>query len=360
MRESKQNQLRKLLSTAIVCILMINGTYAQFGNKMKNGLNFYLDTKDSARFIKLNMCSQIWTRFTEDNPGTQVSGYNQSYTSDVSIRRFRVIASGALTNRISFFAQFGENSMNYTSTRKIGAFFHDITADYAVIKRAFSLGFGLNGWNGPSRFSNTLVPSLMVLDPPNFQEVTNDTYDQFVRRYGVYAKGKIGKLDYRLSAAKPFIVNTSGNNGSAIAPLNPNGGNTSAYYYQSTTNYSTFSTAPPNLVYQGYAMYQFLDEESNFSPAMAGTYLGKKRVLNLGAGFYYQKDAMMINTQTRTGNNPSTGTPWVADTMKQDMMHLAVDVFYDTPINKEKGTAFSFYGSFSSYNYGTNFLRVQG
>ncbi|HEX7412994.1 MAG TPA: hypothetical protein VF411_03030, partial [Bacteroidia bacterium] len=141
MWESNQYQLRNLLSTAIACVLMINVTNAQFGDKMKNGLHFYLDTKDSSHFIKLNMCSQIWTRFTEDNPGTQVSGYNQAYTSDASIRRFRVIASGALTNRISFFVQFGENSMNYTSARKANTFFHDITADYAVIKRAFSLGF---------------------------------------------------------------------------------------------------------------------------------------------------------------------------------------------------------------------------
>jgi len=341
MIKSRVNQI-KFAIALLACLLVSQTSFAQFGNKMKNGLNFYLDTQDSCRFIRLNMVSQVWARYTENNPLTQVNGYNQAYTSDVSLRRARLILSGQLTDRVSFFTQFGENSINYTSARKAGAFFHDITADYAIIKRAFYFGMGLNGWNGPSRFSNISTSSIMVLDPPSFQEVTNDTYDQFVRRFGVYAKGKIGKVDYRLSAAKPFISQT----GSAINPLNPNGGNTA------TTSYSTFSTLPPQLVYQGYMMYQFLDEESNFGPSTVGTYLGKKTVFNIGAGFYYQHNAMMLNTQTsRTG---------AADTLKQDMLHLAVDVFYDAPINKDKGNAISIYASYSKYNYGKNFIRVQG
>lgn len=346
-----KNYQKKITPALLVCLFASHVLFAQFGNKMKNGLNFYLDTQDSSRFIRLNMVSQVWARYTENNPLTQVNGYSQDYTSDVSLRRARLLLSGQLTDRVSFFTQFGENSINYTSTRKAGAFFHDVTADYAVIKRAFYFGMGLNGWNGPSRFSNISTSSIMVLDPPNFQEVTNDTYDQFVRRLGVYAKGKIGKLDYRLSAAKPFITQ----NGSAINPLNPNGGNTA------TTSYSTFSTLPPKLVYQGYFMYQFLDEESNFTPSTTGTYLGKKRVFNIGAGFYYQHNAMMLNTQTN-GTTNSTNTKYNAsqDTLKQDMFHFAVDVFYDAPLNKEKGNAISIYASYSNYNYGKNFIRIQG
>lgn len=337
-----KTQRLKVTAALLACLLISNSSYSQFGNKMKNGLNFYLDSQDSSRFIRLNMVTQLWARYTENNMLTQVNGYNQAHTSDVSLRRARLILSGQLTNRISFFTQFGENSINYTSARKAGAFFHDITADYAVIKRAFYFGMGLNGWNGPSRFSNISTSSIMVLDPPGFQEVTNDTYDQFVRRFGVYVKGKIGKLDYRISAAKPFIAQ----NGSGINPLNPNGGNTA------TTSYATFSTLPPQPVYQGYFMYQFLDEESNFGPSTTGTYLGKKRIFNIGAGFYYQHNAMMLNTQTST-----TGKE---DTLNQDMFHVAVDVFYDAPLNKDKGTAISVYASYSNYNYGKNFIRVQG
>ena len=349
---------KTIVQSLFLCLLSSSTSYAQFGDKMKKGLQFYLDSKDSSHFVKLEATTQLWARYTDTNPLTQVGAggagvagnYGQSSISDVSVRRARLVFSGQLTDRVAFFTQFGENSMNYTSARKANAFFHDITIDYAVIKRAFSIGMGLNGWNGPSRFSNISTSSIMVLDPPNFQEVTNDTYDQFVRRYGVYAKGKIGKLDYRLSAAKPFTSQT----GSAISALNPNSGNTA------TTSYSTFSSMPPQLVYQGYFMYQFLDEESNFSPSTKGTYLGKKRIFNIGAGFYYQHNAMMLNTQTNGAKDLKGNFTAPQDTLQQDILHLAVDVFYDAPINKDKGTAISFYASYSNYNYGKNFIRIQG
>ncbi len=307
-------------------------SFAQFPDKLKNGLRCYLDKNDSSRFITLNMTAQLWIRNNENNPYTTVNGVAENNTTDMSIRRIRFVLSGSLTDRVNFFVQFGQNNLNYLSARKAGSFFHDVTADYAVIKKKFSIGAGLNGWNGPSRFSNISVASILVLDPPGYQEVTNDTYDQFVRRLGVYAKGKLGKLDYRISAGKPFVIQTT--SGSGTEPINAN---------------SAFSTLPPNLVYQGYFMYQFLDQESNFSPGTVGSYLGKKRVFNIGGGFYSQRNAMF-----------HYGNVAAKDTISQDLKLFAVDVFYDTPLNKEKGTAISLYSCFSSYNYGTNFIKVTG
>jgi hypothetical protein len=315
----------------IVFILTTLQSFAQLSDKMKEGLKFYIDNKDSSRFIKLNMTNQLWIRYNQNNPYTTVQGTYQGNTTDISIRRIRFVLSGQLTDRIAFFVQFGQNNLNYLSTRKAGSFFHDITADYAIVKKKLCFGVGLNGWNGPSRFSNTSVGSILTLDPPNYQEVTNDTYDQFVRRLGVYMKGKLGKLDYRISAAKPFVIQTAS---VAIDPLNTN---------------SSFSTLPPHFVYQGYFMYQFLDQESNFGPSMAGSYLGSKKVFNIGGGFYYQKDAMF--------HSPSIGS---ADTSFQDMMHFALDVFYDAPLNENKGNAYSIYACYSNYNYGINYIKVTG
>ncbi len=327
-----RNQLCIILFVFFVIAQSCHSAFAQFPDKLKNGLRYYLDKNDSARFITLNMVGQFWMRNNQNNPYTTVENVAQSNTTDMSIRRIRFVLSGALTDRVNFFIQFGQNNLNYLSARKAGTFFHDITADYAVIKKHFSIGAGLNGWNGPSRFSNTSVMSILVLDPPNYQEVTNDTYDQFVRRLGVYAKGKIGKVDYRVSAGKPFVIQTT--SGSGIEPINVN---------------SSFSTLPPNLVYQGYFMYQFLDQESNFGPGTAGSYLGKKRVFNIGAGFYTQSNAMYRHSTTTS-----------TDTVKQDIKLFAVDVFYDAPLNKVKGTALSLYSCFSNYNYGTNFIKVTG
>jgi hypothetical protein len=147
----------------------------------------------------------------------------------------------------------------------------------------------------------------------------------------VYAKGKLGKVDYRISVGKPFVIQTT--SGSGTEPINSN---------------SSFSTLPPKMVYQGYFMYQFFDQESNFGPGNAGGYLGKKKIFNLGAGFYYQRNAMF-----HYGAVPF-------DTVQQSLKLFATDVLYDAPINKEKGTALSFYGCYSIYNYGKNFIRVAG
>lgn len=297
--------------------------------KLQDGLKYYIDSKDSSLFIRLNMCSQLWLRYTENNPCSAIQGTPQACTTDMSVRRMRLVLSGQLTDRAAFYVQFGQNNLNYISARKTGSFFHDITADYALIKKKLSIGFGLNGWNGPSRFSNTSVASILVLDPPAYQEVTNDTYDIFVRRLGIYAKGKLGKLDYRLSAGKPFVIQTT-----TTDPLNSN---------------ASFSTLPPHMVYQGYLMYQLLDQESNFGPGTTGTYLGSKSVLNIGGGFYYQKNGMFRQSAET-----------VKDTVQEDIMLLALDVFYDAPMNREKGTALSLYACYSSYNYGANFLKVSG
>lgn len=319
-------------TVAILSTFTLTPSKAQWPDRLKEGIKFYPNSQDSACFIKLNMTSQLWARYTENNPATTVSNVSEVNTTDISIRRIRFFLSGQLTDRIAFFVHFGQNNLNYLSARKTGSFFHDVTTDYAIVKKHLSLGFGLNGWNGPSRLANGSITNLLVLDPPIYQEVTNDTYDQFVRRLGLYAKGKLGKLDYRLSVGKSFSITTTGG---ITDPLN--------------SKSSTFSTLPPKMAYQGYFSWQFLDQESNFTPSAQGTYLGKKKVVNLGAGFYHQKDAMFQL-------NPSN----TADTLKQAINLLAVDLFYDCPLNKEKGTAISLYTSYSIYDFGSNFIKVTG
>ncbi len=335
------NFKRNFLLTASSLLLGIS-SYAQLSDKLKDGIRVYTDTKDSSHFIRFNMTSQAWARYTQNDPGTNVVGTTQSKTTDFSIRRIRFVAQGQLTDRIYFFTQFGQNNDTYLGARKAGSFFHDVTADYAFIKKYLSIGMGLNGWNGPSRFSNTSVANILVLDPPAYQEVTNDTYDQFVRRLGVYAKGKISKLDYRISVGKPFVSQTGSGIGALKTTVDVNPKNTN-------TTFSTFSTLPPQMVYQGYFMWQFLDQESNAGPSTNGTYLGKKKVFNIGAGFYYQDRAMAHYSDIAK-----------KDTAYQAIQHFAVDLFYDVPVNKEKGTAFSLYACYSNYNYGTDFLRVSG
>lgn len=319
--------LTRRLVLALFLLFPLIG-YGQFPASLKDGLKTYL-TKDSTAFIKLNFVSQIWVRYNDSNPGTTVNNQLEPYTYDVGLRRTRLVLSGQLTDRVFFFIQFGQNNINYLSPRKAGTFFHDVTGEYAVVKKHLNLGFGLHGWNGPARFCNSSVSSILILDPPIFQEATNDANDMFVRKLGIYVKGKVGKLDYRVSVSKPFVTQT------ASTPIEPLG------------DYSSYSMMYPQQAYQGYFMYQFLDQEGNAGPGTVGSYLGKKRVFNIGAGFVSQAKAMW----TKTAAN---------DTLYHPMNLWAVDLFYDAPVNKEKGTSVNVYGGYFNYDFGPGYIRNVG
>ena len=215
--------------------------------------------EDGSNYFKFTLMSQAWLRHTWLNPGSTIGGYAKDEYTDVGIRRARLQAFGQVADRVFLYTQFGMNNFSYTSDRKAGFFIHDITGEYEVVRRYLSLGMGLSAWNGLSRFSSPSTGSILGLDAPLFEQSTNDVTDQFLRKLGVYAKGKIGKLDYRLVMNSPMSVQKSGG------------------YSPEIGRYATFSPEPAKLQWQGYFKYDLLDEEGNTTPYMTGTYLGKKR-----------------------------------------------------------------------------------
>ena len=296
-------------------------------SRFKDGLKIYLND-DSTRYIKATGIAQIWLRYNNNNPGSTIYGTEKKETFDVGLRRVRYQVMSQVTKNVFFYTQVGINSINSLSTRKTGIFFHDVTAEYSMFKNTLTIGGGLSGWNGTSRYSSSGIGNILGLDLPVVQESTNDVTDQFVRKLGIYAKGKIKGFDYRVSVSNPFPVQ---NALSTVAVL-------------SGTNTSYYSTKAPELQYQGYFMYQFFDKESNQLPYMTGSYLGKKRVLNIGTGFSYQKDAMWHRTQS-------------LDTVSTPLQEIGVDVFYDTYLNKDKQNAITAYASFLNYDFGPNYIR---
>lgn len=97
----------------------------------------------------------------------------------------------------------------------------------------------------------------------------------------------------------------------------------------------------------GYFEYQFLDQEANVLPFKVGTYVGTKRVFNIGAGFYHQPEG------TQSLKNGVTE--------KHDISLFAVDMFADLPIgDKKKNMAVTAYSTFYSNNFGPNYLRNLG
>jgi len=321
--------MKKIILLIAICISV--STIAQSPSaRFKDGLKIYLND-DSTKYIQGTGLAQIWLRYNDNNPGSTIYGSPKKETFDVGLRRVRYQIMGQVSKKVFFYTQFGINSFNSLSARKPGLFLHDVTAEYKIYKNYFTLGAGLNGWNGTCRYTSSGVGNILGMDLPTIEESTNDVTDQFVRKLGVYAKGQIGGLDYRIAAANPFPVQ---NSLTTVATLN--GTNTAAY-----------STKAPEMQHQGYLKWQFFDKENNLLPYSAGSYLGKKHILNVGSGFTYQKDAMWYRNAKM-------------DTISAPMQQFALDVFYDSYLNKEKQNAITAYAAYLNYNFGPNYIRNAG
>lgn len=285
---------------------------------------------DGSHYLKTTFTAQVWMRYNESNPGTTLNGFAKPQTYDIGLRRVRAQVFGKITDRVFLYTQVGINNFDYNSPRKPGIFFHDVVTEYYVTPRALQIGAGLTAWTGFMRYSSPAVASILSYDAPLYQQSTNDVNDQFLRKLSIYAKGKVGKLDYRFILSNPMLIDPSI---TAVKPISIN---------------SDFSYKPPHLQSSGYVIYEFLDEESNLTPYMTGTYLGKKKVFNIGAGFQYQSNAMWHY------NNEVT-----KDTIMQNMVNFGADVFYDHPIG-DKGAAVTAYVAASHTDYGKNYIRNNG
>jgi hypothetical protein len=329
--------MKQLLFIPIVLIAF--GAYAQQTGNTTNEMKLKLN-EDGSHYLKVTFLNQVWLRYNESNPGTTVLGDQTPETFDIGLRRTRLQFFGQLTDHVFFYTQFGQNNFNYlagqnatnTGNRKVQVFFHDALGEYKVWKgnEKLKLGGGLTITNGLSRFSQPSIGTIMTMDVPVFAQATVDQTDEFSRKLSIYARGQLGRFDYRVALSDPFPITTTG---TAPPPIGAS---------------ATFAPDTHRKQYQGFFLYNFLDKESNTTPYMTGTYLGKKKVFNIEAGFITQQNA--------TWYTPDAGV-----TIKRDDMTLwSVALFYDAPVNEEKGTALSAYAGFFDTNYGKNYLRYNG
>ncbi|AZA78039.1 porin [Chryseobacterium sp. G0186] len=300
------------------------------------------------QWIKFSISSQIWLRSTENNPGTNVNGISQDQTHDAGIRRMRLIVQSQLTPFYSVFLQMGINNQSFISGggsgtgnngagKKPSFFFHDAYNELAIIprndfqtgkpnKNNLYMGVGLHSWNGVSRLSNASTTKMLAGDLPIFNFPTIEIADQFARQLGVFAHGEFDRLNYRFSINKPFATNIKPNVGGPAVDNNQSG----------------------KLSYSGYAFYQFFNKETTITSFLPGNNLAMKKVLNIGTGFYTNKDA----TQTQPSENVFESHP---------ANIFGADIYSEIPLgdkNKEMGLVF--YSVFYNYNYGPNYLRMSG
>lgn len=300
----------------------------------KDALKYNLNS-DGSHFFQVTFLNQTWLRFNQSNPGTLVEGIAKDNTFDIGLRRTRLQMFGQITDKVFVYFQFGQNNFNaqyaLNNNRKFAAFFHDALCEYKVLKgNQLKLGGGLTIANGLSRFSQPSIGSIVTLDVPVFAQTTVDQIDEFSRKLSVYARGQVGKFDYRFVLSDPFPISSAG---VALPAISKNAG---------------FAQIGHHLQTQGYLIYQFFDHEQHLTPYMTGTYLGKKKIFNLAVGGIVQPKATWTLNPERN------------DTAYQNMRHFAVESFLDMPLNKEKESAISAYAGYFITNYGDNYLRYNG
>lgn len=317
---------------AALAFLLLSGIVSAQPKADKDALKFNLNESGS-HFFQAVFLNQTWLRFTDYNPGTTIEGQAKDAGFDIGLRRTRIQLYGHLTDRVFLYFQFGQNNFNAQyaigGNRKLAPFFHDALCEYRVSpKDELKIGGGLTIANGLSRFSQPGIGSILTMDVPVFAQSTVDQTDQFARKLSVFARGQISRLDYRLVLSDPFPVSS---NGAAIPAISAN---------------AAFSPVGHHKQYQGYFIWQFLEHEPHQTPYMGGTYLGKRKIFNVAAGFQHQRAA----TWRRSG----------ADTVYDDMTSFAVESFLDVPLSRLREDAISAYAGYFHTDYGVNYLRYNG
>lgn len=296
------------------------------------GLTLKLGDKQFIRFITWH---QVWLRWTDPNPGTIIGGSLQRDTYfDIGLRRSRLLAFAQL-NEFQIMTHFGINNQSFNNARKPQLFMHDVWTQYALFKNYLQIGFGLHYWHGISRLTNQSTLNFLTLDAPITNWPTIERTDQFARFLGIWIKGQVAGLDYRISLNKPFRTDRDPD---PISEDNPNPNPMSEYLGETNT-----------LSVAGYVEYQFLDKESDSLPYKVGTYIGSKTIFNLGFGFYYHPDSMQ------------SLTPDLTRERTHDTLLVGVDLFADLPLgDRETAGALSTYLVFYNYDFGPDHIRNIG
>ena len=313
------------------------------------GLKFNINPEGS-KYMRFIVWNQIWLRSTELNPGTNIGDESVDNFQDAGLRRLRVLAYAQISPRYMILTHIGINNQTfinggaagtagtggYGAGKKPGLFFHDAWNEYAVVlpqeSKPFSLsiGAGLHYYMGLSRMTMSSTLNYLTVDAPIFNWPLIENSDQFARQIGLFAKGKYDRFEYRFSINKPFATNQTPVNVTSELNARAVDNNNSAQWSKA-----------------GYVEYQFLDKESNFLPFKVGSYLGTKKMFNIGTGFYTAPSATQTSVNGVKKEHP--------------INLLSGDVFLDMPVGaKEKKMAITAYSVFYDYDFGPNYLRNVG
>jgi hypothetical protein len=355
----------QLILLLLCCLGFSTHIFAQGSDTYGAGARFNLDSLGT-KYIRLITWVQMWTRFQEQNPGTIINGNPVDNFFDVNVRRARFLAYGSFGKGSLFIFHVGINNQTFINAQTAGndptgpakrpqIFIHDIWYEQRILPELY-IGFGLSYWKGLSRMTNASTLNFMGIDSPIFSWLTIDASDQFVRMPAIYIKGQLfeKRLDYRFAINQPFRP------GEGLAPTTSTITATGAITAGQLTNVASYNPFFQQKSFEGYVFWQFFDIESQVLPFMVGSYLGTKRVFNIGAGFYYHGDGMSTR---KAPVSPTEGRQALtADSLNSHAIAaFGVDAFLDLPIGEGASrSALTAYALFTRYNFGPNNVRYIG
>lgn len=323
-----------LLTIVLLGISQLTAQEQELPAEYAGGLKVSLNESGS-KYFRLIAWTQFWLDMqnSTNNPKEE-----ERFTATPMVRRSRVLLYAQLTDRFLILTHFGLNNLTPRGLDPLGQspqaqlFLHDAWVEYKVLDQLY-LGGGLHYWRGISRLNNQSTLNFLSLDNPPHGWTTLGVTDQFARHLGMYAKGKIGKFDYRVAWDAPLINNLDQNAG-----LQPRI-DTASY-----VGAELFGTEAAN-IFSGYFNYQFFDQENNKLPYFVGSYLGKKRVLTVGAGFFAHPNGTAIAKPTDEDPNAIEG---------ENVFIWSVDAFTELPFGNNNA-AFTGYLQYQSNNMGSNY-----
>ena len=331
---------------ALLLFAGIQSLVAQDDKKIPK-LKFNL-TEDGSSYAGIMMNNQIWTRYIWNNPDK--NGVEQYSDIDLGIRRSRLTFYAGLMDRALIFTQVGYDGLTYRSPRKAGINLYNAEAEFILAGNYFHLGFGLNSKSGISRYASNKNFEFLVVDAPGFTFPVAGTFDEFGRQLGIYARGALGNLNYRVSVVKPF-----------------------EYGIDSVSSPVTTERINENFALKGYFEWQFFDRENTTFYQMTMNNLGRAKMLNVGAGFYYHPEAMLVEAEKDLSTVDPFLAAWLISTGNEhlipdyagyypsqisDIFVAAADVFVDMPTRR--GGAVTGYFAYQYNFFGPNYLRSAG
>ncbi|UYW01236.1 hypothetical protein K5I29_12410 [Flavobacterium agricola] len=307
----------------LLFVLPMNYAYSQYADEYNSGMVFKMN-EDGSKYTRAMLWGQAWFQDYEGrNP-------NDGF----SVKRARILMYSQLNDRFFILTHFGVNGINANNltpdgkTTDVTFFLNEMFLQYKV-NQYLNIGGGLSNWGGISRLNGQGSINMLTLDNNRNSTVTSGLSDQLGSQLGIFFNGVVGKVNYRFTIADA-LVNTLDTN--TPLPLQPN---EEKYLGRKLLDKGKY-------VFAGYVDYQFLEKENLSLPYRVGTYLGSKKVFNVGAGFFTHADAIV-----KANENGELSTYGVT--------HLNVDAFYDSPIGNNNA-AITAYAQFQNSKMGDNYV----